>query len=136
MEGHSTTQIPSSSRATVTENFIATSLLEVVHATHAAHSAHASAHPTHAAAVTVVVLTTAGAGLLGFFDDDAVGGEQEDGDLRGILKGGALNFRRRKDAGLHHVHVFAGEGVPPFVVFGFHDTADDHRAALARVLRD
>src|SRR4051794_14871663 len=92
------------------------------HAAHATHSAHATTHSTHAAAV---VVATAAAGFLGLFDDDAVGGEQEDRNLGGILQRGALDLRRGEHASFDHVDVFAGEGIPALVAFGFHHAADN-----------
>ncbi len=68
--------------------------------------------PSGAVAMTgVVVLALRG------FDDDAIRRQQKDRDFRRVLQGGALDFRRRDDAGLDDVHVFAGEGVEAFIVF-------------------
>src|SRR3954447_559136 len=98
------------------------------HVVHAAHSAHA--------AVVVMAVAVAALVLLGGLDDDAVGGEQEDGDLGGVLEGDSLDLGRGQNARLDHVDVLAGQRVVALVVLAFHDAADDDAAGRAGVLGD
>src|SRR6478672_8942429 len=91
------------------------------------HSAHAAA-----AAVVVVVVITAFV-FLRRFDDYAVGGEQQNGDLGGVLQRDAFDLGGGKDSSLDHVHVFAGQGVVAFVVLAFHDAADYDAAGRAGI---
>src|ERR1700722_11126418 len=97
---------------------------------HAAHTTHAAAHSAAVVVAGVVVLG------LGLFDDDAIGGEQQNGDFAGVLQGSPLDLGRRENAGLDHVHVFAGEGVETLAVFAFQDSADDDAAAGAGIVGD
>src|SRR4051812_42228756 len=93
---------------------------------HVVHPAHA-AHATHAAVIVAVAVATFFL-LLGLFDDDAVGRQQENGDFGGVLEGGALDLGGGDDAGLDDVDVLAGQGVVARVVLGLHHAADDHAA--------
>src|SRR5207247_7012921 len=74
--------------------------------------------------------------FLGLFHDDAIGREQEDCDFRGVLQSGPFHLGRRDDAGLEHVGVLVGQGVPAFAVFALHHASDDNRSAGAGVFGD
>src|SRR6185503_19996899 len=94
---------------------------------------HHVVHPAHAAVVVTVAVAAALFLLLGLFNHDAVGRQQEDGDFGGVLQGGALDLGRGDDAGLDDVDVFAGQGAVAGVVLALHHAADDHAAAVAGV---
>src|SRR5665213_509935 len=84
----------------------------------------------------MVIVITATGFFLGGVGHDAIGGQQENGDFTGVLQSGAFNLRGGNDAGFDDIDKFAGEGVPPVVVLGFHDPADNDAAAGAGVLGD
>src|ERR1051326_4373982 len=67
----------------------------VIHSTHASHATHAAAH----SAGTVTVAAVLVALFFGLLDDDAIGGQEQNRYLGGVLKSSPLDLRRSNDAG-------------------------------------
>ena len=110
-------------------------LIGLHHVAHATHSTHA-AHSAHATAAMMMVVVIAALIFLGLLNHDAISGQEENGNFRGILQSSALDFGRGNDACFNQVHVLAGQGVVSFLVLGLHDPPNHHAAAGAGVFGD
>ena len=75
--------------------------------------------------------------LLGGFSDQGFGGQEQTGDGRTVLKGGASDLGGIDDPGREHIAPFAGLGVKAeFGIVALLDLADDDGSIYSGVFRD
>ena len=90
-------------------------------------------HAAHAAVVVAVAAVAAAFFLFRELGDEALGGEEEAGDGRGVLQSTAGHLGRINDAAGDEVFELAGGDVIAFAAFAVLDLLDDERAFHAGV---